>query len=67
MTIHGNLKSPGYAKVIEWLSKTWEDFDSATIVESFNLPDTKIRIFPTTFLLFFNIYFYIYQQNYPYF
>ena len=35
MTIHGNLKSPGYAKVIEWLSKTWEDFDSATIVESF--------------------------------
>ena len=35
LTVHGNMVSPGYAKVIEWLSEIWNDFDSNTIVDSF--------------------------------
>ena len=35
MTVHGNLKSPGYARIIEWMSKTWQEFSSHTIIESF--------------------------------
>jgi hypothetical protein len=35
LTVHGNMVSPGYVKVIEWLSEIWNDFDSNTVIESF--------------------------------
>jgi hypothetical protein len=31
-----NRKSPGYAKVIEWISEIWSDFDSSLIANSFD-------------------------------
>ena len=34
-TSSNNMKSPGYAKVINWISEIWNDFDSEIIVKSF--------------------------------
>jgi hypothetical protein len=34
-TKNGNLRSPGYAKVIEWLSEIWNNFDESLIAYSF--------------------------------
>ena len=31
--IHGNMVSPGYVKVIVWLSEIWDDFDQNIIVD----------------------------------
>ena len=40
-----NLKSPGYAKVIVWLSELWEEFDSAVRKKSFvNCGITSLRV-----------------------
>ncbi len=30
-----NLKSPGYAKVINWISEIWQNFDKEIIIRSF--------------------------------
>ena len=35
LTIHGNMVSPGFAKIIQWLSEIWTGFNSDIIVESF--------------------------------
>ena len=35
-TTHNNMRSPGYAKVIQWLSEIWRDFDTHTIANSFD-------------------------------
>ena len=34
-TPNGNLKSPGYVKVIDWMSEIWSEFDKNTIIQSF--------------------------------
>ena len=34
-TIHGNIRSPGYALCISWLSEIWRDFPENLIVDSF--------------------------------
>ena len=31
-TPNGNLKSPGYVKVIDWMSEIWSEFDKNTII-----------------------------------
>ena len=31
----GNVKSPGYAKVIEWISEAWSELDAGMISSSF--------------------------------
>ena len=36
MTANNNLKSPGYSKVIQWLSIIWHEFDEIKIAESFS-------------------------------
>ena len=35
-TVHGNMRSPGYTTVIQWLSDIWRDFDSNIIRNSFD-------------------------------
>ncbi|RMZ95089.1 pogo transposable element with KRAB domain-like [Brachionus plicatilis] len=35
-TRFGNMKSPGYATCIQWISKIWEDFDLQLIQNSFH-------------------------------
>ena len=30
------MRSPGYAKVIQWLSEIWRDFETHTIANSFD-------------------------------
>ena len=32
----GNIRSPGYAKVIEWISECWDELDSSLIERSFD-------------------------------
>ena len=34
-TKSNNLKSPGYSRVIEWISQIWRDFDPELIIKSF--------------------------------
>lgn len=36
-TKSGNLRSPGYAKAIGWLSEIWDEFDSSIIKTSFEV------------------------------
>ena len=35
-TASGNRKSPGYAKVIEWIRKIWTDLYSSLLANSFD-------------------------------
>ena len=35
-TVHGNIRSPGYTTVIQWLSEIWRDFDPNIIINSFD-------------------------------
>ena len=35
-TAPGNVKSPGYATVITWISEIWQDLDPALIARSFD-------------------------------
>ena len=35
-TLAGNLRSPGYAKAITWISEVWESFDSHLLANSFD-------------------------------
>jgi hypothetical protein len=35
-TASGNVKSPGYATVITWISEIWQDLDPALIARSFD-------------------------------
>ena len=32
----GNIRSPGYAKVIEWINECWDELDSSLIERSFD-------------------------------
>ena len=36
-TKSGNMKSPGYANFIQWISEIWQEFDSDLIKKSFSL------------------------------
>ena len=38
-TVHGNMRSPGYTSVIQWLSEIWYDFDPNIIINSFDQCD----------------------------
>lgn len=35
-TASGNLRSPGYVKIINWINEIWKDFDREIIINSFD-------------------------------
>lgn len=41
LTVHGNVKLPGYVKCIEWLSRQWDTLNADLITKSFSVCGIK--------------------------
>ena len=43
-TAAGNMRSPGYASVINWINKIWSDFDPNLLARSFDHCKKKLGL-----------------------